>query len=208
MTAVVCAYRGGSAAAILVDLVESASSSSAATPEPAEPSVWTVDLLLLLHARGVSASLHSLQVLGATAAHASLGRFYTDVLALDGPRVAAQFEAARALGLSVREEGVPLAAICERLARRDALCIVLVDLRALACLRCCGAKAVPAAAASSFSGHYIVLTDFCTASETFSYMDPAKDEERCTMRAADLDAARKATGTDEDVIIVDRKGLE
>ncbi|TPX60797.1 hypothetical protein PhCBS80983_g01522 [Powellomyces hirtus] len=56
--------------------------------------------------------------------------------------------------------------------------------------------------AASFVGHYILLVGYDPDSDRFTYRDPGTDHEMCTVDADALHEARRAPGTDCDVIVV------
>lgn len=64
-------------------------------------------------------------------------------------------------------------------------------------------SAIPATPISSYSGHYIVLVGYEAATDEYVYRDPASSSARCLVTAHGLERARRAVGTDEDIIFVD-----
>jgi hypothetical protein len=64
-------------------------------------------------------------------------------------------------------------------------------------------SAIPATPFSSYSGHYIVLVGYEAATDEYVYRDPASSSARCLVTAHGLERARRAVGTDEDIIFVD-----
>jgi hypothetical protein len=66
-------------------------------------------------------------------------------------------------------------------------------------------SAIPATPASSYSGHYIVLVGYEAATDEFVYRDPASSSACCLVTAHGLERARRAVGTDEDIIFVDAR---
>lgn len=52
------------------------------------------------------------------------------------------------------------------------------------------------------AGHYVVLTSFLPATEQFLVLDPALEPAALPVSGRALDAARKAFGTDEDLLLI------
>lgn len=168
-------------------------------------SIWTIEIFLLLHANGIPGVLRSVN-LGVTASHAGLS--YYSQLATDSGRVTAQFAQARELGLDMREEPVEVDYICERLLNRQAIFVALVDYRYLSCTRCWPPTQ---RLGVSYAGHYVVCHAYDPEHDEVGFMDPnractggADDEAAatacCWAKTADFERARKAEGTDEDII--------
>ena len=55
---------------------------------------------------------------------------------------------------------------------------------------------------SAFSGHYVLLTGLDHTSESYVVKDPARPEEVLLVPARQLERARRAYGTDEDLVLV------
>lgn len=118
--------------------------------------------------RSIIPQFHS-QVLGVDPAHAELA-FYSSVLERDAPRIQKLFAQASSAGIPLQQHHVPLDRLCDALARRESIFIVLVDVRPLKCARCTlGAGHFR----WSYSGHYILLTGYSYEADAFTYMDPA-----------------------------------
>jgi hypothetical protein len=99
-------------------------------------------------------------------------------------------------------ERVPRARLLAALAARRAVFVALVDARLLRCAHC---AAPGASVAASYRGHFVVLTGFDAACGLVEYADPsaAACAPRCVAPADDVERARSAEGTDDDVIEVD-----
>ena len=163
----------------------------------AASSLWTIDVLSLLHARGVCGVMTT--TLAAPNPDHARHAFYTVGEDFDNvaARVEAAFGAARAAGACIIERSVPLAEIRATLAARHAVYVCLLDRRRVACTRC-GSGGATGEAPGGYQGHYVVLTD--ARDGLIEVMDPAADERRCVFLETDLDRARLADGTDEDLI--------
>jgi Guanylylate cyclase len=183
--------------------------------------VWSIELALalqeILKSRRITPSFHS-TLLGINESHGALS-FYSkgDTLAADKPRVEALFDKAKAAGLPMYQHKKPLDVICDKLSKKEAIFIALIDLRRLRCQRC-----LPFLGTGSFqfvfAGHYVLLLDYDYKSDSFRYLDPAKPRLllhssssaehphcNCVMLASDFEAARTSIGTDEDLIEIPLK---
>ena len=154
-------------------------------------SIWTVDLFAYLFERGVDVSFTT-TTLGVSPAHA--GTPFYKALAVDSVRVNALF--ARYAGPRITAASVPVegvaAAICA-----GAVVLALVDRRFMHCEQC-GCTCV----STEYAGHYVVVDGYDEARGVFSYMDPGVLAARCTISSAMFDTARRAPGTDEDLLFI------
>ena len=177
--------------------------------------VWTVDLLLLLHRLAPPSTAITLTTTCAGApppSHFALP-FYAHAPG-DAERVPAAFASAAAAHLDVREERAPLAPVLAELAARTAVYVALVDLRLLTCTGCCEVHTARAAAraavggapspGSTYAGHYVLLFGYSAASGRLAYYDPAPDASPlgCECDAAVCERAWAEAGTDFDLIRV------
>jgi len=206
---VVAARRRGAAgvadAAALVAEMESERARFVAAME--HPRVWSIDVALFL-ARALAPSAgrpsptlrFTSTYLGVNPSHASLS-YYADIDE-DRERVEAALAASRELAVDVAEASVGMDTVCERAAGGRTLWLMLVDARHLACDDCRFKRAVTAAFNASYAGHYIVVTHYDFASDRLQYLDPASSATACHISPAALDIARRAEGTDEDLLEV------
>jgi len=82
------------------------------------------------------------------------------------------------------------------------LAIVLVDANLLECSECdlgFSSKLFPS---FHYSGHYIVVCGFDRGTNQLIYKNPSRTCESCFIKPDALDPARKAFGTDEDILII------
>ncbi|KAJ1726109.1 hypothetical protein LPJ61_005412, partial [Coemansia biformis] len=175
-------------------------------------SVWTIDLVFLLHTiLGPADFTYYTTYVGINPEHANRA-FYTDALEDDEERVVRLFAKARQR-VRVAELEIPLLDLQRFLVHRRYVAVLLVDGCALRCMACRG----PVAGAASdrtmrtwlarwrrrrFLGHYILLIAYIPSLDVFVYRDPAVTEEFCVASAATIDAARSRPGTDADCIII------
>jgi hypothetical protein len=165
--------------------------------------VWTIDLLLLLHNTHPCGDYHyTTTCVGAPpAAHFELD-FYKKAPG-DAERVPRAFAAAAARGLAVTELAADLARVAAELASGAALFIALVDYRLLRCAACGGGGR-----AAQYQGHYVVLRGF--AGGALLYHDPARAspcEGGCAAELGAFAAAWSAAGPDCDLIRVGLGGV-
>lgn len=160
-------------------------------------STWTIDLVFLLHGYGVKASMHT-QCVGVNDAYRGL-EFYKNDIGEDERRVNRLFAAAREASIPVLEEPVPLLTLQRSLLDGSATFIVLVDLRYLRCTSCTRKRPL---FCFQYMGHFIVLCDYDSVTDTFTYRDPGCGVEACYIKSADLEVARLSVGTDQDLVIV------
>lgn len=171
---------------------------AALTREVGGESVWTIDLAYMLTRHGANVVFHTVTI-GANQEFSNMS-FYTRELREDGDRVNRLFERAAEHGVRIQHKSLPLDEMRERVATGRSLFIVLTDLRYLKCQSCW--LNLSSWFLFSFAGHYVVVSGFDAESDTFVYHDPAARAAGCTIRAADLERARKSFGTDEDVVEV------
>ncbi|KAK9841797.1 hypothetical protein WJX81_003931 [Elliptochloris bilobata] len=192
-------------------------------------SIWTVDLAHLLRRFGLNVEFLTV-TLGANPAYAR-ERFYRAHLRADCARVSRLFQEADGAGIALQQRSLSQAELAGRLLSGRTLVIALVDKACLAGtpVRGIGGQpslegsarpwepserlpvgAMPSAppvgrprSAHSYTGHYIVLCGYDAAADHFLLHDPAA---ACSAPAAvcavQVDAARRAFGTDEDLLLV------
>ena len=170
------------------------------TTVTAPPSVWTIDLAIILLNAGLSPRYFTTEPAGANPGHAAMP-FYSATFARDEQRVRRLFAEGRARGLRVIEGSVPDAYMPSRLIDGSAtVFIVLLDLRWLQCRDCADGGRESALPLFSYAGHYVVVTGYRPADDEFEFMDPAKPGPRCFMASSLFHRARRSTGTDEDIL--------
>mmetsp|Transcript_69517 Transcript_69517/g.157150 ORF Transcript_69517/g.157150 Transcript_69517/m.157150 type:complete len:452 (+) Transcript_69517:169-1524(+) len=176
-------------------------------------SVWTIDLAVLLRRAGPPGLKFLLctTALGAEEAHSEL-HMYRGEFADDATRVNALFRRAKALGCSYCQRSLLCEELSELLASGRVVLVILLDIRSVR--RAEGKVGLGGlghffeglahgAGAGSYVGHYVVLTGLDRKAARFHYLDPAQAPVLRSIAAADLDRARCATGTDEDILIIE-----
>lgn len=177
----------------------------------ATDSVWSIDISYLLHHYG----LHQVYLTTTKGVRAEYGgqEFYRLQLRVDTERVNQLFNRAEAEGIHVVQRTVDMAEIVHEVEHKKSLVLVLVDKRLLKCGLCddstetglvgrtrCGTTQAP-----GFLGHYILLYAYDKDLDAFLMKDPAANSRTCVVPGAVLERARKAFGTDEDIIFVGRR---
>ena len=183
-------------------------------------SVWSIDLVLLLHSFHLSLSFSS-TTLGVNPSHSS-SAYYTHDLPLDLPRITAHFVTAAARGIPLLCQSIPPAAFLALLPPSPSphLLLLLVNPALLHCPRCSrwggmgigmgeGGAGLGGIGRGGFTGHFVVVVGVerrrgrgGVAVDVVRYMDPASECDECEVGATWMEQARKAQGTDEDCIII------
>jgi hypothetical protein len=165
--------------------------------------VWTIDLVLLLHSLGLSLSYSTITV-GVNPSHQAK-RYYSADWAGDLLRVQQRFTTATSLSIPVHHSSIDVASFLSLLSTHPVL--VLVNPAFLHCPACHTHSSL---SPLSFTGHFIVCVGMerrkgiggLTEVEMVRYMDPASDCVECVVGVQWLERARKADGTDEDVVVI------
>lgn len=167
-------------------------------------STWTIDLLHLLHRSGVRAVLHTITI-GCSEAYNDVP-YYEDLIGNDRQRVNQLFASEAS---HVKLGSLDWSTLKAHLLEHRTPCIVLVDADKLDCCTCRKTmfarivdKLLPMVT-SSYQGHYVLLTGYAESNglEFIRYVDPGKTDGLCTTTRDNFDLARRAFGTDEDVIL-------
>ena len=135
--------------------------------------------------------------------------FYRSTLDADALRVKDLFERAAGSGIEIERRSLSDGELCD-LTRppHDSLVMALVDRRHLyrpppnsvsgfieGCFSSLGIQ-------GGYVGHYVLLTGFDASRDGYYIKDPAKPSEELFVHSEHLHAARRAHGTDEDLIII------
>lgn len=162
-------------------------------------SVWTVDLAHLLRHYGMGVVFLTTMV-GANPDYAN-EVFYAENMAADEQRVQILFQEAPAAGIPVHQRSLGSAEVKACMMSNLYLMLMLVDKSKL----CSWSSAWGNSAYSdkhSYTGHYIVVCSYSSATDRYTIRDPAANFEHVQVAAASLDAARTSFGTDEDLLLV------
>jgi hypothetical protein len=158
-------------------------------------SIWTVDLAYIMRRCGLAFSFYT--VMEGVRDSYSEEVFYAQDLDVDRQRVTRLFREAHSAGVDIRTSSMSSSQLAEALFEAQ-LAIVLTDRRLLQVI---DFQSV-AVDGSSFTGHYVVVAGFDRTTSTFDVVDPACSVPRYTVPAEQLDRARTAFGTDEDLLLV------
>jgi hypothetical protein len=165
-------------------------------------SVWTVELgLVLADVCGLGVEFYS-EVLGMNQALASDG-FYKEDWDDDEKRVHALLPRARECSRYVLEEKtVSMDYLVSRLDRGHKA-IVLADKRSLRCTQCDGMfTSLVGLLTREFAGHFVVLCGTSADRKRVIAVDPAQEHSACQIELSVLEEARKANGTDQDILFI------
>jgi hypothetical protein len=166
-------------------------------------STWTIDLLHLLRQSSIEAILHTLTV-GCLSGYETVP-YYQGMINQDRERVEQLFSKELA---HVRVGSLSWTDLKRHLIDHARPCVVLVDANQLQCSTCQRSmfsrlvdRLIPNLA-TDYQGHYILLIGFTgdDDQQTIRYVDPSKTDAFCTTSQSNFDQARRAFGTDEDVI--------
>ncbi|XP_065082601.1 protein GUCD1 [Ochlerotatus camptorhynchus] len=171
-------------------------------------STWTIDLCYVLKDFGVKHK-YITTTFGANPSH--LGKEYYKCFNTDEMRVNEKFANASSRGIPIETKSMSHQFLQEHLANHGNI-ILLTNASLLYCdlcktnklskeLRSClGLKA-------AYMGHYIILCGYDQRIRKFIYRNPAFKDRVCFMSYEAMDKARKANGTDEDIILLYDKQL-
>jgi len=165
-------------------------------------SVWTIDLAYVLRAFGVVSVMFT-SFLGVNLQYATAS-FYREEILRDVRRVERLFASARERGVDVRLGRMSKHTVAELVGSGRVACVALVD-KSLLYTASDSEDDVDHASEGRrphFVGHYVVVCGIVDA-ERFVIRDPARDDDASTLISARaFDAARRAFGTDDDLIFV------
>ncbi|KAK5638029.1 hypothetical protein RI129_012324 [Pyrocoelia pectoralis] len=166
-------------------------------------STWTIDLCYLLHRYNVYHSFFTVTMGIHPGYHSN--PFYNKVLAKDEERVNNRFSEAKMYGIDVYKRSVDMLMILEHLQKGPI--IVLTNARLLTCDLCKLNKVSLELRQcfpwpTTYQGHYIILCGFHKPKQKIYYRNPSFYNRVCVMSLNVLDDARKAYGTDEDIILI------
>jgi len=186
----------------------SISEATAFLPEGAaeSKSVWTVDLAYGLKAYGIKDFFCTTTNNGVDPTHAELG-FYSKDFAEDENRVNVLINTAAENGILIEEESVGTDELVRWLSIPGNMVIALVnsvDLRCDSCSGFFGFRMLSCMARylyGGYVGHYVLLQGHLSSGH-FVYHDPGQTHTGCKITYGEFERARKARGTDEDLVFV------
>ncbi|XP_053951730.1 protein GUCD1 isoform X2 [Anastrepha obliqua] len=161
-------------------------------------STWTIDLCYLLQRFQVRHEYYT-KTLGIDPSY-SEHSYYTKIIDKDEKRVTRKFKEAHVHGLHVEHRTIEMEELLQHLGRRGPV-ILLTNASLLTC-EVCKRNVLEK---FGYAGHYVVLCGYDLKSQLIYYHNPeVHDEHVCRCTTAAMDVARKAYGTDEDVILIFR----
>ncbi|CAF1069407.1 unnamed protein product [Didymodactylos carnosus] len=168
-------------------------------------STWSIDLLNMLSYLHVRSKLSTI-TLGCSDNYASVP-YYKNIIDKDRQRVEELFSNQK---LNFEKCSLEWSNIKLELDQNKPF-IVLIDANKLSCICCTSivGRLISKVWSSSYQGHYIVVVGYQIdekQTEYVLYKDPGSTECLCKTTIENFDRARKAFGTDEDIIICE--GLE
>ena len=172
-------------------------------------SIWTVDLAYVLHSFGVRCRYLTTQ-LEVDPAYKEKS-FYSATFDTDTVRVNDLFAQAEGRGVKIEQGSVSEAELVSLLGPRNHLVMALVDRRFLyaskpatvsAFVESCFQHLTCRLGPSGYLGHYVLLLEHDAERGGYYIADPGRATGRGFVHAADLEAARTAHGTDEDILLI------
>ncbi|KAL3521152.1 hypothetical protein ACH5RR_019301 [Cinchona calisaya] len=164
-------------------------------------SIWTVDLAYLLQKFSVKFSYFTV-TLGANPNFCA-ETFYKDQLPSDLQRVDMLFQKARDAGINIECRTVSGEEISHMVLSGKYIVIALVDQYMLSrsWLRdVCIAGIYDDS--PGYTGHYVIICGYDAATDEFEIRDPASSRKHERITSRRLEEARKAFGTDEDLLLI------
>lgn len=161
-------------------------------------SVWTVDLAYVLSRYGVDFTFCT--VTDGVRPEYDSEAFYKADIDADMVRVNRLFQSADSLNICIQKRSVDISEIIECV-QRGLMAIVLVDKRFLPTSSTI-ARLIQQHVNIGYVGHYVVVCGYNPRTGALLITDPASSKVRVAVPISDFDAARKAFGTDEDLLII------
>ncbi|CAF2128126.1 unnamed protein product [Rotaria magnacalcarata] len=167
-------------------------------------STWTIDLLHLLHQSGIDAILHTITI-GCSSSYDNVP-YYETLIRKDRERVDTLFLSEAS---NIKIGSIEWSDLKSHLIEQRTPCLVLVDADKLQCCTCKKTTLTRifdrliSTISSTYQGHYILVIGYTASDnkEFVSYTDPGQIDGFCTTTRENFDLARKAFGTDEDIIL-------
>jgi len=163
--------------------------------------LWTIDLYVFLKQRGLRDAIFYTTCKGINRDHFAID-WYKRHIEADVLRVERKFQEAKDNEWAVND-AISLLQIGNLLlqgggAGKSCVVILLVDNNLLK------KKTTTSSSALQYAGHYILLVHFDAEKQTFLYLDPSTDANPVCIDIAHLMSAHVASGTDQDVIVINR----
>ncbi|KAI7872177.1 Guanylyl cyclase [Spinellus fusiger] len=180
-------------------------------------SLWTIDLVFLLHNHFQGHFNYYTSYLGCRKEY-QLDKFYQQNFDEDEKRVTKLFAIAKHQSISIVQRVISLDELKNFLHCQGYVAILLVNARLLKCQKCQyykekqgsdvsaykGFDAFPAEKMKDYNyiGHFVCLIGYDPTEDVFYYRDPSVIYSYCTVSAKTLDMARRAKETDHDCIVI------
>lgn len=161
-------------------------------------SVWTVDLAYILSRYSVDFTFYT--VTDGVRPEYGAEAFYKLDIDQDMVRVNKLFETAPQLNIKIDKRSVDVSEILDCV-QRGGMVITLVDKRLLPTGSTI-ARLIQQHVAVGFVGHYVIVCGYNPRTRCVLITDPACGEGRTPVPVAEYEAARKAFGTDEDLLLI------
>ncbi|XP_028792747.1 protein GUCD1 isoform X1 [Neltuma alba] len=164
-------------------------------------SIWTVDLAYLLQKFSVCFCYFTV-TFGANPNYC-VESFYKEQLPNDLERVDKLFQKAVGAGINIQCRSVRGEEISSLILSGTYIAIALVDHNKLSCVWEDDVQ-VPAifCDSSGYTGHYVLICGYDAGADMFEIRDPASSKKHKRIPSKSLEEARKAFGTDEDLLLI------
>lgn len=159
-------------------------------------SIWSVDLAHVLALCGAKVTLSTIYP-GANPSYGDGKIPYYESFTRDYKRVETLFQTAHQVGITICHSSITIEQLQIILCSGKYLIIALIDSRKLI------APSVNSSNHVLYSGHYVVLHGWDGVEQCFQVKDPSLGPQSRCMSVQQFEAARKAYGTDEDLIFVE-----
>lgn len=164
-------------------------------------SIWTVDLAYLLQRFSVAFSYFTV-TFGANPNY-SVESFYKEELPNDLVRVDMLFQKAMEAGIDIQCRSISSEEISILILSGKYIAIALVDHNKLSHV---WKEDVPVPGVfsnnSGYTGHYVLICGYDAGADMFEIRDPASSRKHNWISSKSLEEARKAFGTDEDLLLI------
>lgn len=164
-------------------------------------SIWTVDLAYLLQRFSIAFSYFTV-TFGANPNY-SVESFYKEELPNDLDRVDTLFQKAVEAGIDIQCRSISGEEISVLILSGKYIAVALVDHSKLSHAWLEDVH-VPGVFSnnSDYTGHYVLICGFDAEADMFEIRDPASSKKHKRISSKSLEEARKAFGTDEDILLV------
>ncbi|XP_058787563.1 guanylyl cyclase 1 isoform X1 [Vicia villosa] len=163
-------------------------------------SIWTVDLAYLLQRFSVTFSYLTVTI-GANPNYCGES-FYKEELPNDLVRVDTLFQDAMEAGIDIQCRSLSEEEISFLILSGKYLAIALVDHNKLSHAWQDVHVAGVLSNNSDYTGHYVLICGFDAGADMFEIRDPASSRKHKRISSKSLEEARKAFGTDEDILLI------